>query len=1049
MRGAIEGGRGMGGRGTSGRGFGVLVALLAGSMVLMAVLGTAYSRAVEESVLRSTVTDAEPADRAVSVLAQGERPPSPDQLRAGLAPALRGTGPGDTWLRPIGGAATSGLLTSPPTLVSVVARDGACGHLVLVAGACSQAEGDALVSRSVAAVQGLSVGDALAVADSSAVDASAGVGSVVPVLRLRVVGIYGSVRDARGWSFGRPLTAAAPSGSTIRGSDAVFVSWPTLRSARWRSVDVALDVPLDVAPLTLDRVPGTRVAVRALTEAATRAGATTRTRLPNLLDDAAGAGREARTPLPLITLQALLLSLFVLGYVAAAMTDRRRPRIALARLRGLLPARAAVDAMPGPVGAVVAGCLLGAAVGWGLTWSATSRWPAPGVRVEPRWPVLVAAAASTVVAVVVVAGAVVPTIRQPLAAMLRAVPARDSTVRAGVLDGALIALCVAGVQGLLGGGPDARSPAALVVPGLLALAGGLLLAQVLVPIGGALGRRYLGRGRPVAGLAWLALARRPGTRRLVAVETVAVALLVLAAMAGAVGGQQRAAAAGRELGAPVVLDVHPVTPRALDLALAAADPTGRYAAGVLTVRSGPGPGSRTVVADPARLSRVALWRDSDRPGDRPPALATLGGPASPPVVLRGATVVMRAQWTRTSLIPSPRERLAAPDAVPGLDLPARLEIDVVPATGAVRTIRLGPLRAGANTFRARVPCRQGCRLRSIAMRRAIGDESPALLDLTVRSVAVDGAAVALAPGPGWRAVSSAIRRVGLVATEDGRGLAAQVRSLGDDLVLYRMDRPVTPPVAATPGVLESAYSADPVDPTLGRDRLVAGPSVTGGDTVYERRLLLPRLPGGDGPALLVPSAAAQELRGPLGPSVVAQVWLSGSDPARERALVRALADRGVRIIGRRTVAERAGQLGRRGAGLALPLTQLVGALALLLACLVVAVATSGPARARDLAGLRLAGLSATAARRAAVAELALVVGIGALAGTLLGGVGAALALTRAPAQRGLPGPQLSAGWVAAGAAALFGAVLLAAVCLGLGRALARRTGPEAARAGLP
>ena len=70
-----------------------------------------------------------------------------------------------------------------------------------------------------------------------------------------------------------------------------------------------------------------------------------------------------------------------------------------------------------------------------------------------------------------------------------------------------------------------------------------------MPVAGALGRRLLASGRISSGLAFLAVSRRPALRRLVAIETVAVALLVFAGAATAVGAHQREVAAQRSVGA--------------------------------------------------------------------------------------------------------------------------------------------------------------------------------------------------------------------------------------------------------------------------------------------------------------------------------------------------------------------------------------------------------------------------------------------------------------------------------------------------------------------
>ena len=116
----------------------------------------------------------------------------------------------------------------------------------------------------------------------------------------------------------------------------------------------------------------------------------------------------------------------------------------------------------------------------------------------------------------------------------------------------------------------------------------------MVPVAGWLGRPGCARGHLTARRwpAWPS-SRRPALRRLVAIETVAVALLVFAGAATAVGADQRASAARRTLGAQVVLDTKQVPPPVLSDAVAAADPSGGYAAGVLLAPSGSETGTTT------------------------------------------------------------------------------------------------------------------------------------------------------------------------------------------------------------------------------------------------------------------------------------------------------------------------------------------------------------------------------------------------------------------------------------------------------------------------
>jgi putative ABC transport system permease protein len=686
---------------------------------------------------------------------------------------------------------------------------------------------------------------------------------------------------------------------------------------------------------------------------------------------------------------------------------------------------------------------VGAVAGWLLARAAAALWLEPGVPVVLGWPLLVAVLACALVALVAVSVTAVPTVREPLVSLLRSVPPRSSALRAGVADGAVVALCVAGLVTLLG--DDADSPSALIAPGLLALAGGLLLSQLVVPVAGALGRRLLAAGRLSTGLACVAVSRRPALRRLVAIETVAVALLVFAGAASAVGGHQRDVAAQRAVGAPVVLTVAADAPQQLLSAVAAADPGGHYAAAVVVTRPPSGTGTSTVAVDPARFHAVALWDDSADPGSGAPSLGALTPAAAQPVELRGRRLSVRAafDWSPYRLSPQdvPQGTALPPE---GLLAPAHLVVVVADARGRLSDVDLGVLPTGEHRLAAGVPCVDGCRLRAVLLKRADRDIGTAELDVVLRSASVDGRPIDLRAGDrGW-ATSGWVDEP--VVDADG-GLHVRARSEGASLLLHRLDTPVTVPALATPGIATSPYGV--ADPNADVDNLLSGPAPAGSDQEYLRVGTLARVPGVAAPALLVSLPLTRELDGPLSPYTTAQVWLSADDPARESALTRRLGAAGLPVQARTTVTQVADAADARGTGLSLHLATLIGVVALLLAAsvLAVAVATSGRVRAHDLAGLRAVGVPTRVVRRAAVREQLLVAVVGVVAGAVLGGVGAVLTLSRGGADASLPAPDVASGAPAVLGLVLVSAAVLVGVCVALGARLGRQAVPDLLREG--
>ncbi|GMA88666.1 hypothetical protein GCM10025868_39160 [Angustibacter aerolatus] len=490
----------------------------------------------------------------------------------------------------------------------------------------------------------------------------------------------------------------------------------------------------------------------------------------------------------------------------------------------------------------------------------------------------------------------------------------------------------------------------------------------MVPAAALAGRAALSRGRLPGGLAAVAVARRPALRRLVAIVTVAVALLVFAAAASGTAADQRARAARARVGAPVVLQAQQTDASTLAAGVRAADPGGRLATPVLRSDSLFAGGPSTLAVDPTSFPRVALWGSADAPGAGAPPLTALAPADVPPVVLRGTRLQVTTVYRPRPFALTPAEEQANGGPVPpGPRAPVRLSVDVVRTDGLVVRASLDVLRRGRHVNTARLPCAQGCRLREVRAARTLGDSSAADVRVDVLGARLDGAPVDLRAASGWAATGEF--EVATVTPLPAGGLRLRSRSLGGDLVAHRQDVPVVLPAVVTGDLRAPTASTDLlVDP----DAQVTAPDLTGVDAGYRRAVAYPSLPGTTGPGVLVPLAAAGEVDGPLGARTRAQVWVASDDPAAVSALTRRLAARDLVVVGRTSEASVAAELAVDGPALALRLASLVGAVALLLAACVLAVsaASSGRVRALDLAGLRLAGLPQRALVGAAVREQA-------------------------------------------------------------------------------
>jgi putative ABC transport system permease protein len=233
---------------------------------------------------------------------------------------------------------------------------------------------------------------------------------------------------------------------------------------------------------------------------------------------------------------------------------------------------------------------------------------------------------------------------------------------------------------------------------------------------------------------------------------------------------------------------------------------------------------------------------------------------------------------------------------------------------------------------------------------------------------------------------------------------------------------------------------------------VSAPDLAAGDSAFNVAGRLPQVPRSGGRGVLVDLGATA-----TGPSVspalsTYAVWLAADDPAKEAVLRHQLGRHGLHVLARDTASAHAAALASEGPSLALRLALLAGAVAVVLAAavLVVGVATSGANRARDLAGLRIVGVPATTVTRASVREHLVVAVLGVIAGSVLGLLAAQAALPQIPLfatrNRFLP-LVLDPAWVPVTVTVVGCLVVLGAVSVVVGRALAAAAVPERLREG--
>jgi hypothetical protein len=1013
----------------------LLVVVLGAVVTASAVLGPLYARAVEQSVVRNVVADAPATSRTLVVTDASDDPAPPDRLAALVRSELP-----PQFTAPVGGADVS-VVVRPATSsdstdagrVRLTSRDDVCRHLTVVDGRCARAAGEVLVSARAAQLLDLHPGDVLTATTGDPTD-----GGRQETVTL--TGLYGAVDASSPYWAGRvqpPVVARPGVGSEqpVRTLDDVLTPWATLADGTWPDLRTHLDVQLHADRIDLEGLPVVRATTAAVDARVRTVGGSATSPLVDLLDSTEEQRDQARTVIPLLAVQLAVLGIVVLAFVCAAATEQRRPEIALARLRGhgVLGAAGLLLRELGLL--VLAGGALGTALGWAAAEGAARLWLQPGVRPEWSTDVALAAVASVVAGLLAIAAAGTPTLRQPLTSLLRRVPPRATSLQVGLVEGAVVAAAVAGLVTLLSGTDNG---VALLAPGLLAIAGGLLLAQATIPTAGPLARGSLRRGRVPAALAGLQIARRPALRRLVAIITVACALLVFAVDAWTVSSRNRETRAEMQAGAPVVLTVDATSPVALRTAMLDIDPKARFATPVVTARSATPVGPVTTAVEPAAFRRIAQWGEVGPPTAQ--QLSALQPPVVDPVpVPAGRDLEITATWSETEL-----ER---PAGVQGFLRPLTLAIGMTPRGEGTTYVDLGRLQRGRHTYTAPFEC-QTCVLTSFVINRQFGDSFPVKISLTVDRVRFAGRPVDLGPSTdrAWQ-VASELAFFSIVKVRPGPPLTISDPESYETVEVRRGDIPVPTP-ALISGQLSTAFHGGPEERSAPR----VAPDLGGGEHFYAPSGRLPQVPRSGSRGVLTDLRFIAAASPPGGLTTSYAVWLADDDPAREARLVRQLSDHGLQVLARDTTGAHVASLAAEGPALALRLAVLGGVVAVVLAAavLVVGVATSGASRARDLAGLRVVGVPAGVVRRASVREHLVVAVLGVVAGTGLGLVAAQAALPQIPlfATRDRLMPLvLTPAWSSVLVTATGCLVLLGLVSVLVGRALARSALPTRLREG--
>lgn len=956
------------------RGQSLVLVLLSAVVVASAAVGPLYARALSHSVLKTDIDGATPeATRLLLETAEsGPYRPDPDDLTVpeSLTPFFHGGRV--AWETSL---VTSGhIRPDEPVRLPYVSLGDACAHLVVRSGRCPTAADEVLVAATTARQARIGAGDTLTAIFKVGID------DRDTATGLRIVGTYDQ-RPEPGYWLGLNLSRRMPlDDGGVRRDDTVIVSEAffteqTGEKGRKLDVRVTREVPLDRAALGVDDVAEVRAALEALAIAVAGTDVTQESGLGAILERTQTGLDQGSWLVTLLLAQLALLALAVLSLGAAAAVDARRPEMALARLRGRgrRGANALVVRELGTL--VLCGLPIGFAVALLATEVARATWLPGGASFEVPRASLAAAGLATLLSLLVVGAATRPRVNESISSLLRRVPSRQRGAILGVADTIVITLAVAGFLTIVNG--DASGPVALATPVTLALATGMSLALVVVPVSRWLGRRSLERGQVARALITLSIARRPAVRRVVAIGCVSTALLCFAADAFLVAQRAREDRARVEAGAEHVLFTDAVSSQALRDAVAAL-PAGT-ASPVAMIDTASGRGQRTVVVDSDTIGAVAF-----APGVSSENLAALRRDVVPTPLLRGPGVDVTVANVQLSSF-EPLRRGAG----------VLLSLDVRGAGGQEGSILLPPIgarSAGETVLHGESPvCADACLVTGIQLRQSGSQRVKGRIEV-VR--------VTSGAGMGVDFSRSAWEDAGI--TPDGDPIVS------DSPSYLRTSAPSTGGPAlvldfySDIGTLTSAFAPPPV-PVVHVPARVGAPATPGYFAGFDGIQLDATVmadaelaPGGWDDTVIVDwDVLTDTVMTGADPGTLS-LWLS---PAGDVAQARhQLAARGISVTATRDRSEIEAGYGESAAARSLRLTFVIGLLAVALTMLVIVLvsATSVRTRARDGASLRMAGVREGTLRSFLMGEQLVVVLIASVVGAVCGFVGARLTLPMLP-----------------------------------------------------
>lgn len=849
----------------------------------------------------------------------------------------------------------------------LVARTGICSHLRLVSGSCPTAADQVAISGRTAKALGVGLGGKLPLLGLHTGAA----------LTVTVTGIVRVTSDKAPYWFGENFfNFGPPPPASIRGPvplprlDSLFTPAATVHDL---GPNLTLQYPLLTNRVTVSNVGSLQSAYRGYKYAVeTRDGSLASSDLVSELQAVSNQEDQMLAVVVLVDLQLVLLTLFVLYGVVARTAEARQKEVALAKLHGYRLPSVMVAGLAEPV--IVLCCAL--PLGMLLAWFAVeiaSPLLLHGAPVFFYPLVLWAALAAFLGGLLATVLGARRIMTRRLVEELQASEPRSSNAARAAVDGAAIALAVAGLielgfSGVLNG--KQPNPIALFAPGLVAVAVGVAGARLLPLVYAVAVRRTQNSKAIATAIALRQVIRRPANLRQILVLAVATGLACFSVSGWAVAGANRVTRANFVTGAARVLDVR--VPQLVNLvdAVRRADPSGRYAMAAVTSIA---PSQSLLAVDATRLARVTDWPSSTSSTSLRRIVRWLTPHLTPPLVVGGSELRMVV------------------DLISAVNPAPDLQFSLIDGAGYPMVADFGYLSPGVHTYTASLPsdCVEECRVTNLTPYWTASSNGPQKVTYSLSISALQQRARTSTPfrtvpgnisAPGyWKSSSQ-----GTVVPASGSTFTFIDSS--QDLVAPAVDP--APPPATIRGVVTSASQvSDPAAATL--------EDFDGTTLTVNSRLTAAALPnlGQYGFLLGLPDA----LRAETAPEEDStnEVWLAPHTPER---VLRALKAQGLKIYASQEPAPLLARLNAGGLALAFEFFLFAAGAAALLAIGAAVFSTfmTAARRAFELAVLRATGISRQSLLRSLLAEQLLVLGPGVILGAAAGILGTIIALPSVP-----------------------------------------------------